>query len=208
MDFGTAGRCLYNFFWDQFADWYVEAAKTRLYGEDAAAAATTRSVLVYCMRTILAVAHPLMPFITEELWSALPREQSLLIAAPWPRHESAVDATSLQHFMVRPFCCFDSLLNCRTLPQLQSFKNVENGGLKCGWPAVGAASHGEGHPQLAGRLRSGAGPQNCSNAARARSQSQVLLLSPLCSVVNICLTASGSFSAVAGAGRRCSRRQP
>ena len=44
LDFGVAGRVLYTFFWDQFADWYVEAAKTRLYGEDKAAAATTRQV--------------------------------------------------------------------------------------------------------------------------------------------------------------------
>jgi valyl-tRNA synthetase len=42
MDFGLAGRSLHNFFWDLFADWYVEAAKTRLYSQDAAAAATTR----------------------------------------------------------------------------------------------------------------------------------------------------------------------
>lgn len=44
MDFGTAGRVLYDFFWDSFADWYVEAAKTRLYGQDPGAAATTRKV--------------------------------------------------------------------------------------------------------------------------------------------------------------------
>lgn len=42
MDFGLAGRSLHNFFWDLFADWYVEAAKTRLYSQDTAAAATTR----------------------------------------------------------------------------------------------------------------------------------------------------------------------
>ena len=45
LDFGAAGRTIYNFFWDQFADWYVEAAKTRLYGSDPKAAATTRQVL-------------------------------------------------------------------------------------------------------------------------------------------------------------------
>ena len=49
MDFGTAGRVLYDFFWDSFADWYVEAAKTRLYGDDAAAAAITRKASTFCL---------------------------------------------------------------------------------------------------------------------------------------------------------------
>ena len=44
LDFGEAGRAVYDFFWSQFADWYIEAAKTRLYGGDAAAAQTTRAV--------------------------------------------------------------------------------------------------------------------------------------------------------------------
>lgn len=46
LDFGSAGRSLYTFFWDQFADWYVEAAKTRLYGEDKAAAWLTRQASI------------------------------------------------------------------------------------------------------------------------------------------------------------------
>ncbi len=44
LDFGEAGRAVYDFFWSQFADWYIEAAKTRLYSADAAAARTTRAV--------------------------------------------------------------------------------------------------------------------------------------------------------------------
>lgn len=72
LDFGEAGRLLYDFFWADFADWYIEAAKSRLYGGDAAAAAATRQVLVYAYDTILRIAHPFMPFITEEMWGALP----------------------------------------------------------------------------------------------------------------------------------------
>eukprot|EP00887_Chlorella_sp_A99_P007370 scaffold2.g7370.t1 len=83
-DFGEAGRLLYDFVWSGFADWYIEAAKARLYGEDAAAAAQTRAVLAYAYETILRLAHPFMPFITEELWQAVPHGGPALIAAPWP----------------------------------------------------------------------------------------------------------------------------
>lgn len=53
MDFGTAGRVLYDFFWDSFADWYVEAAKTRLYSQNLEAAANTRKVKPCIPRLIL-----------------------------------------------------------------------------------------------------------------------------------------------------------
>ncbi|KAK9845737.1 hypothetical protein WJX81_000915 [Elliptochloris bilobata] len=98
LDFGEAGRAMYDFFWSQFADWYIEAAKTRLYGGDAAVARSTRAVLVYAMRAVLALAHPLMPFVTEELWQALPHRGDALIVAPWPRHSGAIDTAALCQF--------------------------------------------------------------------------------------------------------------
>ncbi len=61
-------QLLYAFIWGEFADWYVEAAKTRMYGGDEAAAEATRGVLVYVFDRLLRLAHPFMPFITEELW--------------------------------------------------------------------------------------------------------------------------------------------
>ncbi|KAL4422888.1 hypothetical protein ABPG75_009085 [Micractinium tetrahymenae] len=91
FDFGEAGRLLYEFVWSDFADWYIEAAKARLYGGDEAAAAQTRSVLVYVYDKILKLAHPFMPFITEEMWQATPHTGAALIAAPWPSAEAAVD---------------------------------------------------------------------------------------------------------------------
>jgi valyl-tRNA synthetase len=104
LDFGEAGRAVVNHFWGEFADWYVEAAKTRLYGGDAASAATTRAVLTYTMETVLALAHPVMPFVTERLWGALPGEgggvstRPPLISAPWPEPGGPVNEAALAHF--------------------------------------------------------------------------------------------------------------
>jgi len=148
-DLSDAGQQVYAFAWGEFADWYVEAAKARLYGaggagggaagDGAAAAAAdpaaaaedaaeTRRVLVYVFRVLLRLAHPLMPFVTEELWGALPggwrargappradpsaatahgdaaRPEAacdadrMLIAAGWPAAGAPRDAQALAHF--------------------------------------------------------------------------------------------------------------
>ena len=82
--FGEAGRQLYGFLWGEYCDWYIEMAKTRLYGEDEAAKETVRSVLVYVLERTLRLLHPYMPFVTEEIWQHLPHEGEALIVAPWP----------------------------------------------------------------------------------------------------------------------------
>ena len=104
LDFGEAGRAVVDHFWGEFADWYVEAAKARLYGDDPAAAATTRAVLSYALENVLTLAHPVMPFVTERLWGALPpaREggapRAPLISSPWPEPGGPVSEPALAHF--------------------------------------------------------------------------------------------------------------
>ncbi|PNT77025.1 hypothetical protein BRADI_1g56890v3 [Brachypodium distachyon] len=67
--FGDAAREIYDFFWGQFADWYIESSKTRLYHSgDGSASNMTQSVLLYVFENILKLLHPFMPFVTEELW--------------------------------------------------------------------------------------------------------------------------------------------
>lgn len=83
-DFGEAGRALYDFAWDDFCDWYIEFSKLTLYGEDEAAKAQTRAVLVYVLDTLLRLLHPLIPFVTEEIWQTLPVAGDALIVATWP----------------------------------------------------------------------------------------------------------------------------
>ncbi|CCQ97440.1 valyl-tRNA synthetase [[Clostridium] ultunense Esp] len=83
-EFGEAGRLLYDFIWDDFCDWYIELAKPTLYGEDEGAKRKTQKVLRYVLDQALRMLHPFMPFITEEIWQALPHEGESIVIAPWP----------------------------------------------------------------------------------------------------------------------------
>lgn len=84
FEFGEAGRQLYNFIWDDFCDWYIEMSKETLYGENEAAKQVNKSVLVYTLDQILRLLHPIMPFVTEEIWSQIPHEGDSLVVAAYP----------------------------------------------------------------------------------------------------------------------------
>ena len=84
-EFGEVGRELYNFIWDDFCSWYIEMAKLLLYGDDEQAKLTTRSVLAYVLDNTMRLLHPLMPFITEEIWQHLPHEGESITVAEWPK---------------------------------------------------------------------------------------------------------------------------
>ena len=84
FEFGKACDALYHFAWDEFCDWYVELAKVPLTGGDAVAAASTKKVLGYVLDQMLRLLHPVMPFVTDELWCALTGGDSVMMAA-WPQ---------------------------------------------------------------------------------------------------------------------------
>ena len=87
FELGMAVSKLYDFIWDDFCDWYIELAKRPLNGEDQQAAQNTRQVLVWVLTNTLALLHPFMPFVTEEIWQSLPHNGEALIVAPWPEYE-------------------------------------------------------------------------------------------------------------------------
>src|SRR5688500_11904500 len=90
-DFSHAALGFYSFFWSEFCDWYLEIVKPRLYDGDGDAAAN----LLYVLEQVLRLAHPIMPFVTEEVWGYLPNRHELLIASEAAtRDPSLVDSAA------------------------------------------------------------------------------------------------------------------
>ena len=83
-ELGVASSKVYDFIWDTYCDWYIELTKARLYGENQKSKETAQQVLVYVLDQILRLLHPFMPFITEEIWQAIPHEGDFLMKAQWP----------------------------------------------------------------------------------------------------------------------------
>jgi valyl-tRNA synthetase len=83
--FDEAANRLYHFIWGTFCDWYLEFTKPILQGEDAGAQSETRAMTAWVLQQIVHLMHPIMPFITEEVWRQLAGEgASFLITADWP----------------------------------------------------------------------------------------------------------------------------
>ena len=91
FELGIAAQKLYDFLWDQFCDWFIEIAKIRLTGDDEQAAQEVRQVLVWVMTRTLAMLHPFMPYITEEIWQTMPHDGEALIVNSYPSYDPALD---------------------------------------------------------------------------------------------------------------------
>lgn len=91
-DLAMAGQKVYDLIWNEYCDWYIELVKTRLWGDDEEDKKVVRFTLVMCLKNMLKMLHPFMPFITEEIWSFLPHGEeqkdnpdNYLIKASWPK---------------------------------------------------------------------------------------------------------------------------
>ena len=84
FEIGVASAKVYDFIWDTYCDWYIELTKTRLYSENEQSKLAAQRVLVYVLDQILRLLHPFMPFITEEIWQAIPHEGKFIMASDWP----------------------------------------------------------------------------------------------------------------------------
>ena len=85
-EIGVASSKVYDFIWDTYCDWYIELTKTRLYSENETSKLAAQKVLVYVLDQVLRLLHPFMPFITEEIWQAIPHEGKFLISTEWPTY--------------------------------------------------------------------------------------------------------------------------
>ncbi len=90
-ELGVASAKVYDFIWDTYCDWYIELTKARLYDAGEESRRTAQQVLVYVLDQLLRLLHPFMPFITEEIWQAIPHEGDFLIRAAWPTPNDALD---------------------------------------------------------------------------------------------------------------------
>ncbi|MET0282655.1 MAG: valine--tRNA ligase [Steroidobacteraceae bacterium] len=104
--FDMAATALYEFTWHEFCDWYLELAKPVLQGEDESAAAGTRRTLLTVLEALLRALHPLMPFITDEIWRRVAPAAGVagetIMLAPWPQaadHAADASATVDVHWM-------------------------------------------------------------------------------------------------------------
>ena len=98
-ELGVASAKIYDFIWDTYCDWYIELTKARLYGEDEEAKLAAQNVLCYVLLRVLELLHPFMPFITEEIWQALPHEGDFLIRAQWPEYQERFAFTQEENAM-------------------------------------------------------------------------------------------------------------
>jgi len=126
---------IYEFLWDEFADWYIEISKTRLYegagGGNMDEAKAARRVLVYVLDTSLRLLHPYMPYVTEQLWHHLPRAPTeegkaanALMLADWPQMNDDVPLT-MNESDISSFTCFQALT--RAIRNARAEYNVEQG---------------------------------------------------------------------------------
>jgi valyl-tRNA synthetase len=106
FQYGEAGRQIYEFFWSEFCDWYLEISKIAMYRGDAAAKARTRVTLIKVVDESLRMLHPFIPFVTEETWGYLKEAvggekwPAALMTAPWPMAQARDEAAEADMTLV------------------------------------------------------------------------------------------------------------
>ena len=113
-ELGLAVQKIYDFIWDDYCDWYIELTKARLYGENADSRRTAEQVLLYVLDKILRLMHPFMPFVTEEIWQAIPHEGEALIVAKWPEFDPAMDFAAEEQHMEAIMLAIRTIRNRRS----------------------------------------------------------------------------------------------
>ncbi len=113
FEFGEAGRALYNFIWNDFCDWYIEMSKEVLTGDDADAKATKQDLLAYVLDQTLRLLQPIMPFVTEAIWQAMPHDGQSLVTAAYPVAHTEFDNPTAESEMTSLIDLIKAVRNIR-----------------------------------------------------------------------------------------------
>lgn len=100
FEFGEAGRILYSFIWDDYCNWYIEMTKEQLQDKEAANT-TTKSILVFVLDQFLRLLHPIMPFVTEEIWQQIGGQDKSIVVAAYPRVMEAYQDSQVEAQMAQ-----------------------------------------------------------------------------------------------------------
>jgi len=112
--FDDASSAIYQFVYDKFCSWFIELSKSILYGTDEAKKTQRATLLKYCFRKICALLHPITPFVTEEFWAYLKRDnEDLLIIQDYPEYEKSLSFLSEQENMNKLIEIITSIRNIR-----------------------------------------------------------------------------------------------
>ncbi len=112
-DFAEGSKALYNFVWNDFASWYVEIAKVDLNSNNEANVLATKNVLYYVLMAIIKLLHPIIPFITEEIYQTLPHNKSSIMIEDWPTVNPNFDFTVESKAMENVMAIITSVRNER-----------------------------------------------------------------------------------------------
>ena len=114
FEVGVALASLYDFTWDIFCDWYIELSKSRLSEKDTEANLIAQNVIVYILEGILKMLHPFMPFITEEIYQVLPRDEESIMIAAYPKYNEEFNFAEDAARMARVISAIKAIRNRRS----------------------------------------------------------------------------------------------
>ncbi|MFC1699868.1 valine--tRNA ligase [Candidatus Omnitrophota bacterium] len=117
--FNDAAKVLYEFFWHEFCDWYIELAKKTI------SAQTTQVVLYKVLEKSLRILHPLMPFITEEIWQNLNTKEKSIMISTWPHLQKQFIDKKAESQMKTIIACISAIRNIRAVWQIEPAKKIE-----------------------------------------------------------------------------------
>jgi valyl-tRNA synthetase len=126
FDIGAAASLVYDFLWNEYCDWYIEFSKPRLYQEEnTLERLTAQSILARVLRQTMELLHPFMPFLTEEIWQALPHDGDSIMVTKWPVNHVNLQFSEAGSQMETIIEVVRTIRNIRAEASVQPQKKVE-----------------------------------------------------------------------------------